>query len=79
MSGRTGPGGWKFPFRLAFALNLSDDLVDVFKPPDPQVFQAIKEGIGQICNVITIEDFFFVIFSYELPVMTYFFQPNCVY
>lgn len=55
---RTGPEVWKFPFRLASAVNLSYDLADVFKPFGASVLLSVKGSVGQICGIITPENLF---------------------
>lgn len=53
-----GPEVWKFPFRLASAVNLSCDLEDVFKLFGASVLLSVKGSVGQICGIITPENFF---------------------
>lgn len=55
---RTGPEIWRHLFRLASAVNLAYDLEDVFKLFGASVLLSIKGSVGQICGIITPENFF---------------------
>lgn len=55
---RTDSEVWKFPLRLASAVNSSYDLEDVFKPFGALVLLSVKGSVGQICGIITPENFF---------------------